>query len=195
MKGISKEQNEILKLVEKYGSVDIAQVYALYEPLDRHNIDSMVNMLIAYKYIDIVDEHVLVPIGSKTINLGAISCLWAMIKVSTRKEDVVQSFNASEPAFSYMCVDNKDSYIFVNCNSNETVKIRAIQEKIEREKANKHFSTTYIFVTTDAKVQDVIKETQFKETVYVAVLTYNRQTKVPEIKLLKKNVSKSSKIA
>ena len=186
---LSKEQNEILKLIEKYGSLDISQIYALYAPKDRNSIDSMVNMLNAYKYINILNGHVLVPLGNSSMDLGALSCLWTMLKVSSCREDVIKSFAAAEPAFSYMIVDNKDSYIFVNITSTETVKIRAIQEKIEKEKRNKHFSTTYIFVTTDENVRDIIKETEFKDNVYVAMLNYNKETKVPDIKLLKKKAS------
>lgn len=186
---LSKEQNEILKLVDKYGSLDISQVYALYAPLDRSNIDSMVNMLNSYKYINIIDGHVLVPTGNTSMNLGALSCLWTMLKVSNSRKDVVESFAASEPAFSYMVVDNKDSYIFVNTTSNETIKIRAIQEKIEKEKKSKHFSTTYIFVTTDEEVRRIIKETDFKDIVYVAMLNYDKETKIPDVKILKKKAS------
>ncbi len=186
---LSKEQNEILKLIEKYGSLDISQIYALYAPKDRNSIDSMVNMLNAYKYINILDGHVLVPLGNSSMNLGALSCIWAMLKVSSCRDDVIKSFSASEPAFSYMIVNNKDSYIFVNVTSAETVKIRAIQEKIEKEKKNKHFSTTYIFVTTDENVRDLIKETEFMDNVYVAMLNYDLKTKVPDIKLLIKKAS------
>lgn len=186
---LSEEQNEILKLVDKYGSLDISQVYALYAPLDRNNIDSMIKMLNSYKYIDIIDGHILVPAGNTSMNLGALSCLWTMLKVSNSKKDVVKSFAASEPAFSYMTVDNKDSYIFVNAASTETVKIRAIQEKIEKEKKNKHFSATYIFVTTDENIKNIIKETEFEDVVYVAMLNYDKETKIPDVKLLKKKAS------
>lgn len=185
---ISNEQSEVLKIVEKYGCLDIAQVYILYDPLDRASIDFMVNMLVTYKMLSVIDGHVLVPYGETTFNSGALSCIWAMMKVSvnTRKE-INESFPASEPTFSYMIVDNKDSYIFSYVTKNETVKIRAIQEKIEKDKANKHFNSIYIFVTTDETLKTVIKETDFGSTVYMALLTYNRETKIPTVKLLKKN--------
>ena len=184
---ISTEQNEVLRIVEKYGCLDISQVYILYDPLDRKSIDFMINMLISYKMLSVIDGHVLVPYGATSFESGALSCIWAMMKVSvnTRKE-LNESFPASEPTFSYMIVDNKDSYIFSYVTKAETVKIRAIQEKIAKDKSNKHFNSVYIFVTTDESLKDVIKETEFDSTVYIAFLTYNRDTKIPSVKLLKK---------
>ena len=178
---ISEKQENILKLLEKYGCLDIAQVYALYEPLDRHSIDNMVNMMVSLKLINILDEHVLVLAGVNKFSLTALSCIWAMIHVSSSASDIEKSFQASEPAFSYMVVDNQDSYIFVSVTSVETIKVRAIQEKIERETRKKFkdkFSVKYIFVTTDDAVIDVIKNTDFDDIVYIAILKYDREVKL-----------------
>lgn len=186
---LSKEQSEIKGLLEKYGCLDIAQAYALFDPLSRETVDSMIDMMVRTKIISIIDSHVLVLNGDTQISLNSLSCLWAMLKVSTNKDEVTHSFLASEPAFSYMIVGNQDSYIFVNVKADETVKVRAIQEKIEKGKKNKHFKDTYIFVTTDEKVKKVIKDTDFMSTVYIAYLNYDKKTKIPDVKLLKKSAA------
>lgn len=183
---LSKEQDEILKFLERYGCVDITQLYIILQPYTKDAIDRMIDMLVKVRKITIIDGHVVAPYGEKSIDLGAISCIWAMLKVCNNGDEILNSFNAAEPAFAFMTVENKDSYIFVNVKSDETYKIRAIQEKVAKSFKSKHFKDTYIFVTTDENVRSIIKDIDFENTIYVAILDYDRKTRVPEIKLLKK---------
>ncbi len=192
MNNLSDKQEEILSLLEKYNCLDISQVYAMYEPLDRTSVDKMVNMLIGQKYITILDGHILALAGNDKIDVSTLSCIWTMIQVSNERAEIIKSFPAAEPAFSYMVVNNKDSYLFVNATANDTVKIRAVQERIAKEKKQKNFNTTYIFVTTDDNVKKIVKETDFDSTVYVSMLTYDQKTKVPSIKMLRKKSEKDT---
>ena len=186
---LSNEQQAVLKIVSTFGCMDIAQVYALYEPLDHKSCDMFINWLVHMKRLEIKDGRTLVLADNKSgVDLNAISCIWTMLKLRQDRKDVTDAFKASDPALAYMTVGGTDAYILVPVKGTETVKVRAVQEKIAQESKSKHFKATYVFITTDEEVKSVVKETEFDSTVLIALLNYNKDTRIPEIKTLKKTV-------
>ena len=184
---LSNEQEAILKILSNYGCMDIAHLYTLYDAIDNDDIDSFVKWLIKMKRIDIKDERFLVLKDSNgTVNQQALSCLWTMLKLTTNRYDIINSFKASDPAFAYLSVEGHDSYILVPITSSETIKVRAIQEKIAKEKKSKTFKASYVFITSDEEVKQLIKDSDFEDTVYVSYLAYDKKTRIPETKILVK---------
>ena len=184
---LSAEQEAIMKILSNYGCMDMSQLYALYDQIDPSDIDMFARWLIKMKRVDLQDGRFLVLHESKGVfSQNALSCIWTMIKLSNSRDDVIGSFKASDPAFAYMTVDKKDSYFLVPVTAVDSVKIRAVQERVLKEHKSKHFRATYVFVSSDEAVRDRIKETDFPDDVYMALLKYDKETKIPEIKLLKK---------
>lgn len=193
---LSAEQEAILKLLSNYGCVDMSQLYAMYDQIDPNDVDMFVRWLIKMKRVDLQDGRFLTLHESKgAFSQNALSCIWTMIKLSNSRNDVIGSFKASDPAFAYMTVDNKDAYVLVPVTAVDSIKIRAIQEKVAKEHKSRHFRATYVFVSSDPEVRERIKEADFPDDVYMALLTYDKETKIPSIKLLKKAGSDPKKVS
>ncbi len=191
---LSKEHKEILSLVANFKCVDIYQLYELYnfiQPKTEEKVNMIVSILESKKYLQILNGRYLVPIEKHaSIDNEAVSCIWTMLKLRSSKDDVARAYEAADPAFAFMTVANTDSYELVYIKAEETVKLRSVMEKIERYAKEPLFSSKFVFVTTDERVRDLIKKATFADTVYVALLQYDRETKIPTIDLKKKSVKK-----
>jgi len=109
-------------------------------------------------------------------------------EISSVAKSIFEYDPKGKAAFAYLSVENHDSYVLVPITSSETIKIRAIQEKISKEKKSKSFKANYVFVTSDADVKQLIKDSEFDDTVYLSFLNYDQKTRVPDIKIMVKKV-------
>lgn len=193
---LSKEHKEILSLVSNFKCVDIYQLYELYnfiKPNTEEKVNMIVSILESKKYLQILNGRYLVPIEKNaSINNEAVSCIWTMLKLRNDKDDVVKAYEAAEPAFAFMTVANKESYELAYINAEETVKLRAVMEKIERYAKEPLFASKFVFVATDPAVIDLIKKATFADTVWIALLDYDKETKIPTIQIKKKTAKKTS---
>lgn len=190
---LSKEQDAILNLVRNFGCVDINQIIHIYDIIPEATIRFLVKFLAKQRYFDFVEDRYLIDERyDKKVDVKALSCIWAMIKVASARDEIIGAYKAAEPAFSYMTVAQKHAYEFLFITAPETVKLREVQNRMKQYEHDGFVRSKFIFVTTDAGVKDMIKKSTFNDTVYLAFLTYDSETKIPDVHIMSKKVKKEA---
>jgi hypothetical protein len=187
---LSNEQKDILHLLTEFKCVDIYQLYDLFAPLPNDTIKMIIGILESKKYIDVKNDRFIMSYGQGSIDVEAMSCLWVMLKLRSERKDVTSAYSAHDPAFAYMTVGNKDSYELMYVTSGDSVKLRSCQERIDNYSKDPFCKAKYILVTTDQNLTPLLKKASFADDIFIAFLTYDTKTQIPDIKIMKKSAQK-----
>lgn len=189
MAHVTKEEHEVISYVCKFGCLDIEQLKILMQPLESRNVVTLVNCMIKKHMILFLGSRYLVPINCK-ISRPIVSCVWAMLQLTSSKEDFLESMRAVAPADIYFTVNRTDSFDVMYLDEGNLNKLGILQQRYigkESSKKNDLIKTIPIFVVDDVSNKSLlqrIKDSGFSFPFILAIVAYGGSDR-PTVRLAK----------
>lgn len=183
----TKEQQEILNLVSKFGCLDIEQIKVLMEPYEEKTVNLLVNTLIKNHILSVVernDKTYIVPFGNeKAFDYSQIACVWVMMEMSTSKDEIKEAMKAEAPAAFYFTSNRRESFEIMYVNSDNLFKLNIIQEryKMRSKQKSRALVDNYTILVVGNK------ENNDKENMEIINTIYNYELEFPFILALLSN--------
>lgn len=189
MTNLTREEHEIISYVSKFGCLDIEQLKILMQPLESKYVVTLANCMIKKHLMTFLGSRYLVPINCK-ISRPIISCIWAMLQLTSSKDDFIESMRAVAPADIYFTVNRTDSFDVMYIDEGGLNKLGVLQQRYigkESAKNSDLIKTIPIFVVDDVSNKSLlqrIKDSGFSFPFILAIIAYGESDR-PTVRLAK----------
>lgn len=187
MANLQKEQKKVIDFISKYGCADIRQVYIMLGNLDRSDAKMVVSSLVKKNTLEVIREKYLILKGSnKKIDMDIINCIWVMSYLTHHPEEMQNALLAQHPSKIFFVADDKNSFELIPVTETKTANLQAAEVRYNAVK-NRNEKHWFVFVITDSKLIDIIKEYQLNFPFAVAILDYPEDGSRPTVTIKKKS--------
>lgn len=189
MTKLVKEQEQILKIVSKYGCISIDQLEQILSTCPKKMTEMMVTQLAKRQYLEIVNGMYIVCYGHKdSFNKNTIDAIWTMLKLTRHPEDLCYVMQASNPVNYIFTAENKEMFEILTLNPTNVHFLSLLESKYQdRQAKSKHpLNSWYVFIVRNQETVKLIKEYDVSFPFIVAQLEDEVHTVRPNIRLLKK---------